>query len=320
MNLILHPAETMPGEDDFHGASRQPVAAFRKYLKDPVQERTLTSTFANGILYARGATKALNNSNHTKWQRIEPGDLALFFRNKLLIGSGEVVLNIKSAELSDDLGRGVEPGSNLPYELIYVVKNIKPWNIDRKDLYVKIGYNNPNQLAFQVIQGGKAADVAEWLEEQSEITRTQLEDIVEKLRDLEETDELRLRLARKEQAYWRQMLFKGSQIGQCAICNEHYPVDLLVAAHIKKRSACDREERLDPNNVLPMCLFGCDALFERGYVFVDKFGRVRLGRSSTFSSTLRNRLTKLDRFVSCWSDKNSWYFAEHAENTGNPTD
>ena len=35
---------------------------------------------------------------------------------------------------------------------------------------------------------------------------------------------------------------------------------------IKKRALCSLEERKDPNIVMPMCIYGCDALFEQGYI------------------------------------------------------
>jgi hypothetical protein len=103
--------------------------------------------------------------------------------------------------------------------------------------------------------------VEDWLKEQEEVTRSEYKQIVDRLRRIEETDEERLRLIRKEQAYLRQLLFNNSQHWYCAICNKYYPVELLVAAHVKARSTCNRDERLDPNNVVPMCLFGCDAFF-----------------------------------------------------------
>ena len=44
----------------------------------------------------------------------------------------------------------------------------------------------------------------------------------------------------------------------------------LVAAHIKKRAACSLEEKKDYKSiVMPMCSFGCDYLYERGYIAVS---------------------------------------------------
>jgi hypothetical protein len=70
------------------------------------------------------------------------------------------------------------------------------------------------------------------------------------------TDRIVQALARTEQSYWRDMLFGTSSDGCCAICGRRLPVDMLVAAHIKQRSECSDDERLDPENVMAACLLG----------------------------------------------------------------
>ena len=84
---------------------------------------------------------------------------------------------------------------------------------------------------------------------------------------------------RREQAVLRRVLFGGKSVGECILCGKAFPCSLLVAAHIKPRAACTDFERRDyRNNVAPMCLFGCDALFERRLIYV-KDGKVRLRRA-----------------------------------------
>jgi len=75
---------------------------------------------------------------------------------------------------------------------------------------------------------------------------------------------------RKEQAFLRANLLNGSTEGSCVICHKELPVDLLVAAHIKKRSICNSAEKMDFKNIAAlMCKLGCDDLFEKGYIGVD---------------------------------------------------
>jgi hypothetical protein len=86
-------------------------------------------------------------------------------------------------------------------------------------------------------------------------------------------DVLRETYARTEQVFLRQHLFPG-HVAVCGVCGREFPVDLLVAAHIKRRADCDEDERRDYlRNVMPLCRFGCDELFERGYIGVVN-GRV----------------------------------------------
>lgn len=75
---------------------------------------------------------------------------------------------------------------------------------------------------------------------------------------------------RKEQAFLRAYITKGNSTGVCTICHDEFPIELLVAAHIKRRAKCSNTERLDFDNVATlMCKLGCDDLFEKGYIFVS---------------------------------------------------
>lgn len=65
----------------------------------------------------------------------------------------------------------------------------------------------------------------------------------------------------------------------CALCGRRLPEELLVAAHIKPRWACSEDQRMDSLNVSMLaCLFGCDALFELGYIVIDGQGIIERGR------------------------------------------
>ena len=86
-------------------------------------------------------------------------------------------------------------------------------------------------------------------------------------------------IARLEARYLRQQLLGNVKAFPCAICGRTLPVALLVTAHIKTRSECNEAEKGDVNVVMSNCLFGCDALYERGLVTVDANGMIRLGVS-----------------------------------------
>lgn len=92
------------------------------------------------------------------------------------------------------------------------------------------------------------------------------------------TDKMATVAVRVEQRFLRnQQLRRWGN--RCALCGRRLPEELLVAAHIKPRWACSEDERMDSLNVSMLaCLFGCDALFELGYVVVDKQGKIKHGR------------------------------------------
>ncbi|WP_024658656.1 hypothetical protein N027_00870 [Pseudomonas syringae USA007] len=94
---------------------------------------------------------------------------------------------------------------------------------------------------------------------------------------------------RKEQAFLRAHLLKGSLIGKCVICHHDFPIDMLVAAHLKMRSACNNAERKDIDNIAAlMCKTGCDDLYERGYITVDTGSVI-----STKAKNVTPRLSKV---------------------------
>ncbi|MGY0312475.1 hypothetical protein BZA03_104170 [Alteromonas sp. I10] len=88
--------------------------------------------------------------------------------------------------------------------------------------------------------------------------------------------------SRKEQAFLRAHISGGKSKARCVLCQNEYPLEFLVAAHIKKRSECSLPEKLDFDNVAAlMCKAGCDDLFEKGYVFVSGGVIVRNPKRST---------------------------------------
>lgn len=83
------------------------------------------------------------------------------------------------------------------------------------------------------------------------------------------TDETREKMARREQHILQEWLFKDKVHENCAICGKDFNVESLVTAHKKPRADCNDAERLDPYIVMPVCVMGCDYLFENMYIYID---------------------------------------------------
>lgn len=119
---------------------------------------------------------------------------------------------------------------------------------------------------------------------------------------------------RKEQAYLRKKLMGKATAATCAICGDEWPAEFLVAAHIKKRAVCTEAERRDFRHVAMLaCSFGCDALYESGWITIAQDGRVQTARLDKLEpGTFGDRLRSLDgRPCSAHSAGSEPYFAWH---------
>lgn len=115
---------------------------------------------------------------------------------------------------------------------------------------------------------------------------------------------------RREQRILQEWLFGEKTRDSCALCGEEYPVTALVAAHKKKRKDCSEVERLDPHIVMPLCVFGCDFLYEHRHVKV-KDGVIRDCESLEDNGAGRRYLINLlGRNLGdfWWSNGSSSYF------------
>lgn len=138
--------------------------------------------------------------------------------------------------------------------------------------------------------------------------------LLEELDEAAPLDDRRMVAVRMEQGFIRQQLFKGKQEQRCTICGHPLPVDLLRAAHIKRRASCSPDERRDyQHNVVPMCTLGCDELFERGYIVVQG-GYVASGRRDQLTPKVADYIsTVVGRPCIAYYRGSGHYFDWHAE-------
>lgn len=126
------------------------------------------------------------------------------------------------------------------------------------------------------------------------------------------SDRLAVVVVRAEQSFLRKrQLHRWGP--RCSLCAQSFPEELLVAAHIKPRWACSEDERRDTRNVSMLaCLMGCDALFERGYIFVGEQGLIEAGpRRSTDVEDRMQDVVGLKCLA--YGKESDRYFAWHRE-------
>ncbi|MCU0649385.1 MAG: hypothetical protein MUF00_15415 [Gemmatimonadaceae bacterium] len=122
-------------------------------------------------------------------------------------------------------------------------------------------------------------------------------------------------MGRVEQAYLRRLHVRADAkgCGSCALCGVKVPTELLVAAHIKQRSSCTSRQRRDAEHVaFAVCVFGCDALYERGWITVDEGGAVRVSSMLRSTAALRKAADKYKkRLCSAHNVHSEPYFEWH---------
>ncbi|MEN1899986.1 hypothetical protein AAIP21_27895 [Pseudomonas aeruginosa] len=178
---------------------------------------------------------------------------------------------------------GNSPGEQ-PWEFVYFLTDLEPIQISILDYNQVAGYNPANIVqSFTVHYPELSARIIEELGLESSTGS-----VLTSVRDVEAAkeafkhlgDELDVPAAvkrRKEQALLRTILLSNKASECCALCGRDLPVDLLVIGHIRKRHSCPPGMKKDLANVMPVCLLGCDRLFENGYVFIDSTGTIQQG-------------------------------------------
>lgn len=117
---------------------------------------------------------------------------------------------------------------------------------------------------------------------------------------LETADEYRQQVHRPEQQQLRKILFGNLDQLTCALCGKKYPSSFLVAGHIKKRAVANSRERADRAIVMPVCLFGCDQLFEQGLVSVADDGSFSVQVIPEMTDTVATLLDEVFVGKKCW--------------------
>ena len=139
----------------------------------------------------------------------------------------------------------------------------------------------------------------------------------ERLSDFSEmgTDGTTDRGYRREQPLLRKAVIGNASELACALCGEVYPVGALVTAHKKKRSLCNDVERLDLNIVMPLCTFGCDYLYEVGYVYIDS-GVVHVNPTLAVSGAMATKMKMLEgrKLSDMWMIGSRDYFRRPEDN------
>ncbi|CAJ1001015.1 HNH endonuclease [Brevibacillus aydinogluensis] len=316
-NVILQPAANGDAKQHYIDTIVNPVELSRiaRYLEDEHVQK-LKEIYPDQAIPTWGVTPGTTNGNIPKWNRIQTGDITLFSGNGGIFSSAITTYKVRSKELALDLW-GTDPKGQT-WEYVYFLDEVKQQRISYLDFNRVVGYKDNFIIqGFSILDQEKSIRVIEAFDLQSDTHFPEIpfEEYEKAIKDFDPNKPLDAQgkvMIRTEQSFLRKVLFGNKKIATCGICGHEYPTSFLVAAHIKKRSKCTPEEKLDFRNiVMPMCKFGCDDLYEKGYITVFE-GKIITNNKKIVSPSLKNYLDQLKgKECSFWNENRMKYFEWH---------
>ena len=294
INVILQPASKEAKENYKKTILRAlPYEVLVKHLT-PNQIEMLKEIYNGEEPQVWAVKNADDGGNKKQFKKISEGDLALFYGDWRYYSQMEITYLLENATLGAELWNDPEyvnfyfvtnvKNINVPVELVN--KAISPFkHVDLKD------YRNP-LLRFRVLDAESSDGVLDVLdiEVASHLIDYSEDEFKEAIMlDIDGAlDIVSKRASRVEQGFLRKKLFGKKVFFNCACCGEKLPTSMLIAAHIKKRSLCTTDEKLNTRIVIPMCKLGCDSLLEDGYIGVGDNGEfVQLDNANKLKITPR---------------------------------
>jgi hypothetical protein len=161
---------------------------------------------------------------------------------------------------------------------MYAPAEVRSLNIPYREFSKAVCYKLNNVIqGFNVLDEAKSAVFMETFDLHGQ--RLELpanpDDIRRAIKEFDELDRKFQAVQRIKQSALREHLLQGHKSGECLLCGKTFHAYFLVAAHIKKRSKCTNNQKLDLHNIgMLNCKFRCNESYERGYISVNGSGKI----------------------------------------------
>jgi hypothetical protein len=313
--VILQPAGNQGGREHYVDTVENlvDIKSCAPYLA-PQDQEILTIAHPDGKAGMWGVVPGKNDVNVGKWNRISVGDVVLFAADKKITSSAVVASKFTSERLAKHLWDVNSEGVTWKY--MYSLDEIRLLDITYEEFNEIVGYKSNNVIqGFTVMDEDKSSLFLDHFALRSErhldeVAPAEFEEAIINLDG--ELDRKAAGWHRKEQAMGRKRLLKGKTRGTCQLCGREMKSEFLIAAHIKRRSECEDHEKRDLDGVMMLaCKFGCDYLFEVGFIGVNG-GKLLVSPALQDQVAIQYSEKIKGRAVSV-SEKQSKYFEWHYE-------
>lgn len=271
--MILQPAGNQDGREHYVDtvANLVDISSCAPYVAPQVQ-RLLEEAHPTGKAGMWGVVPGHKAINVGKWNRISVGDVVLFAANKKITSAAVVAAKFTSERLAKHLWNVNSEGVTWKY--MYSLDEIRTIDLTYEEFNSIVGYKSNNVIqGFTVMDESKSSRFLDYFDFYSDrhigpIDEAEFQEAILNLDG--DLDRKAAGWHRKEQAMGRKRLLKGKPEGTCQLCNKKMKSEFLIAAHIKRRSECENHEKRDLDGVMMLaCKFGCDYLFEAGFIGVE---------------------------------------------------
>ncbi|MFE5524005.1 hypothetical protein ACFQ9Q_40755 [Streptomyces virginiae] len=296
--------------------------SFEQYahLLEPDVLDQLKQLFPSGQAQMWGIVPGQREVNVAHVKKISAGDWVFFTGDKRLYLGGTIALMWRNPELAEELWQKNDNGQT--WEYMYALSGTRGFDIPMDEIRSLLGWKSTRNVMGITVLGADDSDTLQTYLTLDPAPAAPRQD------DPEQDDKAvaaydgelerkATRAQRGEQAALKRRLLPGLT-GQCALCGRELPGTFLIGAHIKKRAMCTDDEKRDLDNVAMLaCTFGCDALFEHGYVTVAEGGALQVSPLAAaipeIDTHIQERLA--GRTVTWWSPKREPYYQWHRTHT-----
>ncbi|MGW6745650.1 hypothetical protein ACWGDX_33765 [Streptomyces sp. NPDC055025] len=289
-------------------------------LLEPGVMQELKRLFPEGAAPMWGVMPGKENFNVARIRKMRPGDWVFFTGEKKVYFGGTVALMWRDRELAERLWEADGHGNT--WEYMYALSGTRRFDITMDEVRELLDWKpNRNVMGFIVLSDSDSDALQSLLTlDPANAATTPLDAQAEQAAvdgfdgELERKAQ---RARRGEQAALKRRLLPGTT-GECALCGRELPGTFLIGAHIKKRSMCTDTEKRDLANIAMLaCVFGCDALYEHGYVTVISNGAIQVSplvqEIPEVAAYIQDKLAS--RTVSWWNEQREPYYRWHRTHT-----
>jgi hypothetical protein len=186
--LLIQPSAGPEAQRHFQDTIRTAVR-FSDYahLVGPQLLSHLDSLFPVGNCAMWGLVPGHNESNRSKWERIEIGDVVVFTGNKKIFAIGEVADKFHSPELA--LALWGTDDNNATWEYMYALKDVVETDIPYQTFNALLG-DSPknNHMGFRLVDDERATPFLQYIGSSIPQPQPTVSEIVQAIKDLEFSD------------------------------------------------------------------------------------------------------------------------------------